>query len=242
MLRHIFPFQGPFPSCQERLAPGGTPCGSTRMPLAEDFQSWSTWVDGFSQHWRFGSVSWGRKIHGTPNKSLRLGHAMDLHGFWILFDFLLFFYLFISCFWIGWWGMKGCSMVRDVDFGSFRPPVAIISLGSRWLHVVDFTTFVGAVHQLKARSRDGSRTWDLRMGGCCWELIQWLSFQDRSCSAQWSTETLIFGPFPEASFEYLARITVNLMGLCHLLVLPNGRRHLRMLFPKQNRDWQADLC
>ena len=57
-----------------------------------------------------------------------------------------------------------------------------------------------------------------------------ISFQDRSCSAQRSTETHIFGPFPEASFECLARITVNLMGLCHLLVLPNGRRHLRMLF------------
>ena len=175
-------------------------------------------------------------IHGHQTKIFMF---RTCHGHAMVFEYLTFFVvvfflsLFISCFWIvGGWGMKGCSMVkRDVDFGSFRPPVAIISLGSRWLHVVDFTTFVGAVHQLKARSRDGSRTWDLRMGGCCWELIQWLSFQDRSCSAQWSTETRIFGPFPEASFEYLAKITVNLMGLCHLLVLPNGRRHLRMLFP-----------
>ena len=85
----------------------------------------------------------GRSM-GHQTNLLRLGHAMDLP--WFLICFLL-----LDC---GWWGMKGCSLwLGMVDFGSFRRPAAIISLGSRWLHVVDFTTFVGAVHQLKARSR-----------------------------------------------------------------------------------------
>ena len=220
MLRHIFPIPRTLPIMSGTARAWWYSCGSTRMPLAEDFQSWSTWVDGFSQHWRFRTVSWGRISMDTKQKSLRLGHAMDLHGFW-----------FVSCFWIvgggEWKGVPWLGMWILAASGHPR-------LSFLW-GAADCTWWT--LQPLLVRST----SWRLAPGmpqelgtwawGGCWELIQWLSFQDRSCSAQWSTETRIFGPFPEASFEYLAKITVNLMGLCHLLVLPNGRRHLRMLFP-----------
>ena len=238
MLRHIFPFpRTPSHPCQEWLAPGGTPCGSTRMPLAEDFKSWSTWVDGFSQHWRFRSVSWGRKIHGTPNKSLRLGHAMVFE--YLTFLLLFSHFLFLDC---GWWGMKGCSTVRDVDFGTFRPPAAIISLGSRWLHVVDFTTFVGAVHQLKARSRDASRTWGLRMG---WKLgthpmvilPRWVMF-----SAKINRNPYIW-TFPWGIIRVPGKDYRQPDGIVPPACPAERAEALADVVPsKQNRDWQADLC
>lgn len=153
------------------------------------------------------------------------------HGFWIFVFFCCYFFNLFFCFLdCGWWGMKGCSMVRGPwILASGHPRLSFL-----W-GAADCTWWT--LQPLLVRST----SWRLAPGmpqelgawewGGCWELIQWLSFQDRSCSAQRSTETRIFGLFPEASFEYLARITVNLMGLCHLLVLPNGRRHLRMLFP-----------
>lgn len=153
MLRHIFPFP--------RTLPIHVRNGSRLVVLP---------VDPRGCRWQRVSKADPPGLMDFPNIGVSEAfHEALIHGHKQIFTFrtchgpawFLICFLLLDC---GWWGMKGCSMVRDVDFGSFRPPVAIISLGSRWLHVVDFTTFVGAVHQLKARSRDGSRTWDLRMG------------------------------------------------------------------------------
>ena len=204
----FFPF-GPFPSCQEGLAPGGTPFGSTRMPLAEDFQSRSTWVDGFSQHWRFRSVSWGLGVHGHICIIFRcMAHAWFLEylTFWW---FLSVYYFFLFLWIVGggeWTGVPwlGCGFwqmhwhPKDVDDKKqpfsvdicFRPPAAIISLGSRWLHVVDATTFVGAAHQLKARHKLGLEN------GWMLETYPILSFLVVIFSAKINFNPIYFGPIP----------------------------------------------
>ena len=171
-------------------------------------------------------------IHGHQTKIFTF---RTCHGpAWFLICFLL-----LDC---GWWGMKGCSMVRDVDFGSFRPPAAIISLGSRWLHVVDFTTFVGAVHQLKARSRDASRTWDLSMGWMLGTHPMVILPRSVMFSAMINRNPYIW-TFPWGIIRVPGKDYRQPDGIVPPACPAERAEALADVVPsKQNRDWQADLC